>query len=110
MTGSRLDVLTLSSIKVSNSFCVDACSIIVSGVESTIFSAVERDEDASDDLANEDTLAIDAAVAIPDTGDVAVVKVNFFCSGWTSLLPLLLLIFFSRGMIRAVSKYFTDFH
>mmetsp|Transcript_702 Transcript_702/g.1440 ORF Transcript_702/g.1440 Transcript_702/m.1440 type:complete len:92 (-) Transcript_702:416-691(-) len=78
MTGSRLDVLTLSSIKVSNSFCVDACSIIVSGVESTIFSAVERDEDASDDLANEDTLAIDAAVAIRDTGDVAVVKVNFF--------------------------------
>jgi len=94
MTGSRLDVLTLSSIKVSNSFCVDACSIIVSGVESTIFSAVERDEDASDDLANEDTLAIDAAVAIRDTGDVAVVKVNFFCSGWTLLLPLLLLIFF----------------
>ena len=33
----------LSSISVSSNFCVEACSMIVSGVERTIWSDVEED-------------------------------------------------------------------
>lgn len=56
-----------------------------------MFNAVERDEDVSEDLAKDDTFAIDAALEVRDTGDAAVIKVEPFRSGLIPPIPLLLL-------------------
>lgn len=48
MNGRRAVVRTLSSIKSSNSFIVDACSMIDSGVVKTMCNAVGDSEDAEE--------------------------------------------------------------
>ena len=42
MIGFRAEVRTLSSMRESKSFCVDACSIMVSGVVNTMGSAIDE--------------------------------------------------------------------
>lgn len=86
MIGCRLDVRTLSSRMVSNSFCVEACSIMESGVDRTMCSAVVVDDFRDCDKDNGE-LAKDCTLAI--LADVEKDWFGFDCMNFDRVATLL---------------------